>query len=149
MWNVLKSQAKVHHEITCLSSSLLNEVEMLWTLALTRGKLPMANIINDLICYVYRQFQQYFSYIMTTQIILSNYNLHRWWKACDLSFFFLLEIKYAVVMSRWIYHRLNLKLMVLSFTTYLSLSIYIKHLCIERIHYNWNRSVWHNPRRNQ
>jgi hypothetical protein len=57
-----------------------------------------------------------------------------------LSFFFLLEFKYAVVVSRWIYQRLNLKLIFLSFTTHLSLSIYIKHLCKERIHYNWNHS---------
>jgi hypothetical protein len=57
-----------------------------------------------------------------------------------LSFYFLLEFKYTVVMSSWIYHRLNLKLIFLSFTTHLSLSIYIKHLCKERIHYNWNHS---------
>jgi hypothetical protein len=32
--------------------NLLNEVEMLWTLVLTRGTLPVANNINDLIVYV-------------------------------------------------------------------------------------------------
>ena len=32
--------------------NLLNEVEMLWTSVLTRGKLPVANHINDLIVYV-------------------------------------------------------------------------------------------------
>jgi len=52
--------------------------------ALTREKLPVANNINDLIFCVLRHFQQYFSYIIATRIIVSNNNLHRSWKACDL-----------------------------------------------------------------